>query len=221
MRPRVLLCAFFLLSGCRAPSPAEEAAGASPMPPAPEVEVAGEKESSDDTAESAAEVDPSLEAQQAALEAGIMGLLRACEDPEDCQGFGTGSGIGSGGGLGGGDGPGVVLRQPSGLGGEAASLPPEVVQRVVRGRLSEAQRCYETALVRSPDLAGKLTVHFVIGTEGRVSSAAVESSDLGEAGMERCILEVFRAMSFPKPRGSVVSVRYPLTFAPTDPSTSE
>ena len=65
-------------------------------------------------------------------------------------------------------------------------LPPEVIQRIVRQNFGRFRLCYENGLKTSPTLAGMVTVAFVIGRDGKVSSVADNKSDLPDAATVDC-----------------------------------
>ncbi len=92
-------------------------------------------------------------------------------------------------------------------------LPPEVIQRIVRANLGRIRVCYEAGLKKNPSLAGRVTVRFVIGADGSVSTASAKS-DLSEPLVESCVTRAFQTLTFPKPEGGIVSVSYPLVFSP-------
>lgn len=92
------------------------------------------------------------------------------------------------------------------------ALGPESVQRVVGQHLAEVRFCYEQGLEASPDLLqGVVTVRWIIGADGRVMSAAIGSSELRSASVERCIASVVRRWTFPSSEG-VTGVGYPFTL---------
>ncbi len=51
-------------------------------------------------------------------------------------------------------------------------LAPEEIRSVVRARFGELRKCYEAGLRRDPNLAGRITVRFVIGRDGKVTAVA-------------------------------------------------
>jgi hypothetical protein len=53
------------------------------------------------------------------------------------------------------------------------SLDPKLIQKTVRAYFKEFRQCYESGLKRNPTLSGKISIRFIIGTDGRVSSASV------------------------------------------------
>jgi hypothetical protein len=96
----------------------------------------------------------------------------------------------------------------------AGRLPPEVIQRIVRQNFERIRSCYEAGLARDPKLTGRVTVRFVISTEGTVTSASAENSDLPDEQVRDCVVEQFKQMSFPKPERGKVIVVYPIVLAP-------
>jgi hypothetical protein len=74
--------------------------------------------------------------------------------------------------------------------------------------------CYENGLRRNPKLGGKVSVKFVIGTSGEVTSASDAGSDLPDKTVVGCIVSSFSRLSYPAPEGGIVTVIYPFTFTP-------
>ena len=93
------------------------------------------------------------------------------------------------------------------------SLEPGEIERVVARSLSQVRYCYERQLHRSPDLAGKIVVSWVIAPSGRVSSARVRQTTMNSEAVEGCLLRRVRRWLFTPPRGGgVVVVNYPFIF---------
>lgn len=152
-------------------------------------------------------------------------------------GRGEGIGIGSVGGIGHGAGTGAGQGYGSGagrLGGSStggsrgkvqaatatstgSGLPPEVIQRIVRQRLSLIRYCYEKAMERDPTIGGKIAVKFTINATGAVSQAAAGDTTISDATMVSCVVAAVRGLSFPQPEnGGVMVVTYPFNFSPAD-----
>lgn len=93
-------------------------------------------------------------------------------------------------------------------------LPRETIQRVVRQNHGRFRVCYERALNANPSLEGRVSVRFVIGRDGAVSSVANAGSSLASGEAVSCVLRAFYGLSFPKPEGGLVTVTYPLSFSP-------
>ncbi|MDI1477033.1 AgmX/PglI C-terminal domain-containing protein [Polyangium sp. y55x31] len=93
-------------------------------------------------------------------------------------------------------------------------LPPEVVRRIIRQNFGRFRLCYENGLRRNPNLQGRVAVRFVIGADGAVSNVGNGGSDMPDGGVVSCIVHAFEGLSFPRPDGGIVTVVYPLMFAP-------
>jgi hypothetical protein len=96
-------------------------------------------------------------------------------------------------------------------------LPPEVIQRTVRDRYSSFRICYEIGLEQDPKLQGRVTTRFVIGRDGRVSAAYLADVGLPDCRVARCVRDEMARLVFPKPAFGIVTVVYPIMFAPGDP----
>jgi hypothetical protein len=91
---------------------------------------------------------------------------------------------------------------------------------------------------RDPQLTGKILTRFVIGRDGKVESA-MEAQDapqsplmteamaqddqshrqaprFPDAEVTACVMERFKALTFPQPEGGIVTVVYPIVFAPDE-----
>jgi Ca-activated chloride channel family protein len=99
-------------------------------------------------------------------------------------------------------------------------LPPEVIQRIVRQQFGRFRLCYESGLRNNPDLTGRVSVRFVIGTDGNVLNTANGGSDLPDANVVSCVVRAFSGLAFPTPEGGVVTVTYPIQFSPASASSS-
>jgi hypothetical protein len=93
-------------------------------------------------------------------------------------------------------------------------LPPEVIRRIVRQNTARFRKCYEAGLAKDASLKGKVVARFVIGKDGSVANVTDGGSDLADGAVKKCVLQAFRALSFPAPEGGVVTVTYPLDFTP-------
>jgi hypothetical protein len=125
-------------------------------------------------------------------------------------------------------GPGVKLESPvkqrdnSGPSSDATrdseptvtgTLDRELIRQVVHRNRNQVRYCYESQLSTHPNLAGKVTLGFVIGRTGQVTSARIQSSTVKSPELLECLVTRFKTWAFPKPKGGgVVTVAYPLTF---------
>lgn len=128
--------------------------------------------------------------------------------------IGTGKGKGLGNAFGSGKRP-VSVNVRAGDPLVSGGLSQEEILGVIRAQLNQIRHCYEKLLQRKPNASGKVNVQFVVGTNGRVSSAKVKNSTIRDGAMTGCVTSVVRRWSFPKPRGgSAVTVNYPFSFNP-------
>jgi hypothetical protein len=95
-------------------------------------------------------------------------------------------------------------------------LPPEVIQRIVRQNFGRFRLCYEEGLRKSPSLEGRVSVRFVIGSDGNVASTANGGSDLPDPAVVSCVQRSMADLSFPQPEGGIVTVVFPMLFSPGD-----
>ncbi|HEX4477793.1 MAG TPA: AgmX/PglI C-terminal domain-containing protein [Polyangiaceae bacterium] len=94
------------------------------------------------------------------------------------------------------------------------SLPPEVIQRIVRQSFGRFRGCYEDGLRQNPNLEGRVTARFVISRDGSVASVQSGGTDLPDARVVSCVLRAYTSLSFPAPKDGIVRVTYPLMFSP-------
>ncbi len=130
------------------------------------------------------------------------------------HGAGTGSGSGYGSGAGGFSGRrSTVPRIRTGEADVRGSLSREVIRRVIRRHINEVRFCYEQELGQRPDLAGRVTISFIISATGAVQTATTSSTTLNNARVEGCIVQAVRRWTFPAPDGGgVVGVNYPFVL---------
>ncbi len=129
-------------------------------------------------------------------------------------GIGTGQGFGAGHGRLGGSHKTRAPKVRMGATSVSGRLPPEVIQRIVRQNYGRFRMCYEQGLARNPNLEGRVQVRFVIGRDGSVSNVSNGGSDLPDSGVVSCVISAYYGLSFPQPEGGIVTVVYPIMFAP-------
>ena len=97
--------------------------------------------------------------------------------------------------------------------GDCTGEPNPGLNAALNGKAGQSRGCYEKALSTNSTLAGHMTVAIKINQSGAVCSASVKS-DMGNAGVENCVLQNFRATTFPAPKGGCVEAHVPLNFKP-------
>jgi len=73
--------------------------------------------------------------------------------------------------------------------------------------------CYVAALATHPNVYGELRVKIHVGQDGAVQTAGTIVGTVNHAGLEACVLETVRGLTFPQPRQEDgVRVSYPFLF---------
>ena len=92
-------------------------------------------------------------------------------------------------------------------------LDPNEIAAVIQRHESEIRACYEKGLQTKPNLNGRLAMKFLIGANGRVTTASINNSSLKHPGVENCIQSRLVSWLFPRPEGGVtVKVNYPFVL---------
>lgn len=78
----------------------------------------------------------------------------------------------------------------------------------------ELKKCYERALKRDPNLAGKISLQVRIEPSGRASTAKVTGTSMRDASMFGCMERSAKSWSYPTPTGGAAVVNKPITFSP-------
>ncbi|OYZ23092.1 MAG: hypothetical protein B7Y39_06275 [Bdellovibrio sp. 28-41-41] len=92
-------------------------------------------------------------------------------------------------------------------------LDRNAIAAVINRHLSEVRFCYEQGLQKKPNLSGRVSMNFIIGPSGSVSTAKINNSSLGHAPVENCIRDRLKTWKFPQPHGGVnVKVNYPFAL---------
>lgn len=103
------------------------------------------------------------------------------------------------------DAPRVIAGSPTVTG----PLDKIVVERLVRGHLSQLRACYERELASNPAMTGTVTVTFLAGPDGRVATTSVLGSGVSPS-VSACAVQVVQTLQFPT--GQPIAVSYPFQF---------
>jgi len=101
--------------------------------------------------------------------------------------------------------PGPVDAAPEVASTVAAILKP------YRGRI---KACYEREIKTYPDLAGKLTLSWIVTVTGGVEEVVAELNTTGSGDLETCVKRVVRGIDFPAGDQETFVDGYPLIFSP-------
>lgn len=85
------------------------------------------------------------------------------------------------------------------------------IRRKVRRRVGVIRTCYERRLLARPNLRGKVTLRWTIGSDGRVSGVG-HSGSLKDSSVTSCIKRAIRAVRFQKPDTGICVVKWPFVF---------
>jgi hypothetical protein len=104
---------------------------------------------------------------------------------------------------------GVQVLPFMGVGG----LDKKDISAVIKSHHDAVKHCYEARLQSQRGLAGKLTVQWVIGSEGEVVEASAIVDTLADPLVGRCVIESVKTWRFPPPiNGGKVNVTFPYIF---------
>ncbi|HTM21088.1 MAG TPA: AgmX/PglI C-terminal domain-containing protein, partial [Kofleriaceae bacterium] len=84
-----------------------------------------------------------------------------------------------------------------------SGLSTEEIDRVIKAHAGAFRACYQKGLDHSPDLAGKVVIHFEIAADGKVKTAAVKETTLHNGNVEDCLLRQVGRLVFP-PKGPAI-----------------
>ncbi|HZZ84936.1 MAG TPA: AgmX/PglI C-terminal domain-containing protein [Anaeromyxobacteraceae bacterium] len=92
------------------------------------------------------------------------------------------------------------------------AVDAELVRKVIRDHASQIRYCYEQQLAVDHRLAGKVSVRWQIGPDGRASHLAVDGGEttLANPAVHECMMSRIASWEFPKPKGGGIAViKYP------------
>ena len=90
------------------------------------------------------------------------------------------------------------------------------VEEVLEGHFDEIRSCYQRAGKAQKYAAGTVTLRFLIAGSGQCDDVLVVESNLGNYGVERCLVDVGRRITFKAPTGNkATTFDYPVEFRST------
>jgi TonB family protein len=94
-------------------------------------------------------------------------------------------------------------------------LPPGVIQQEVRRHYRGFRACYLAGVARERTLEGRVVVRFAIERDGTVGWAKVNpATTMPDRSVVDCVVKEYEKIVFPSPEGGIVTVVYPIRFAP-------
>jgi TonB family protein len=113
--------------------------------------------------------------------------------------------------------PGTRTYEPGklGVGPSPADkgLTPNDIDAVMKASAKSLRTCYQQELARSPELAGRIVVKFLISPAGSVTSASIVSTTMKSPRVESCIVSTIKQLTFPAKAVGTASVTYPFIFS--------
>jgi hypothetical protein len=107
--------------------------------------------------------------------------------------------------------PGMHQSPPSAQPDYPGVLHSSIVREIIGRSMDSLRACYTRALREEPELAGRVTVGFVIGAYGSVRAARVEDTSLPDE-VGSCLVDQVRTLRFPTPEGGNVPLSYTFSF---------
>ncbi len=86
------------------------------------------------------------------------------------------------------------------------------IQPVIERSWDDVQECYTQAVRKLRYVGGQMELSFRIARDGTVKHVHVARGTLGSWPVEKCVLVLARAMSFPRPKGGEAEFSFPIDF---------
>jgi TonB family protein len=96
----------------------------------------------------------------------------------------------------------------------AASRSIEEIQVVFDRNKSAIYSLYNRALRKDPTLQGKLVIRLTISPSGKITKIDLVSSELGDPGLERKLVQRIKLFNFGAKAVDAVTITYPIDFLP-------
>lgn len=91
----------------------------------------------------------------------------------------------------------------------------QVISSVISTYLGGIKYVYNRELRHNPNLAGKITVSFIINPDGSVESASIEESNVNWAQLEEQVLKRIKHWKFPPSKSGKIRIVFPFLFFPS------
>jgi hypothetical protein len=91
----------------------------------------------------------------------------------------------------------------------------------ITARMRSAQQpiatCYRTGLAGNRKLQGTMVLAFAAApTTGQFQDIKVSRDDLGDPGVQRCVVDEVGKLKLEKPQATRLSISYPIQFTPSN-----
>jgi len=98
--------------------------------------------------------------------------------------------------------------------GLLGQLQPSEIQPVIEMRWRDIEECYRDNIGKNRFVGGHVELKFRVFKDGKVKTVFIADGDLGSWPVERCVLAIANAISFPPPtpRGHEAEFGFPIDF---------
>jgi hypothetical protein len=92
-------------------------------------------------------------------------------------------------------------------------VEPAAVEAALQPHAAALADCYTSRLARRRWLGGHVALHWDLTAAGAIKAVQIAESDLGAWPIEKCLLDLARAVEFAPPTGGEADVAIPLDFS--------
>ena len=93
------------------------------------------------------------------------------------------------------------------------TMDPALIEKAMAGHTAALADCYTERVGTRRWLGGEVKLHWRIDGNGALTSVALGDGDLGAWPIEKCMLDIARTITFPKPKGGQTEFTVPLQFS--------
>jgi len=92
------------------------------------------------------------------------------------------------------------------------SLSNAEIQKAINDNIQLFDACYTLGADKQGKLEGTVTVKATVGPLGTVKEATLVKSTMKNKKVDTCVVDAFKKVKFPQPKGGAVIITYPMTF---------
>jgi hypothetical protein len=92
-------------------------------------------------------------------------------------------------------------------------MDPADIEKAMASHTTAISECYTEQVGTRKWLGGDVLLHWWIDANGKLTSVALGDGDLGAWPIEKCMLDIARSITFPKPKGGKAEFTVPMQFS--------
>jgi len=92
------------------------------------------------------------------------------------------------------------------------TLAPVDVKKALVARKEDVKACYHALLEKNKKASGKVVLRLTVGEEGTVEEVVTMNATTLPDETAKCIGDVVKSITFPKPSGGKATITYPWEF---------